>query len=97
MITFLPHDLPKRKSIVPVTHHTCLPSVQGYQEASDHYRRNTTLSNKRFSDPGISLTKQNCLIIVNFPIQSAPSSEFPCLDEPFSDIVNTALLDVGLS
>jgi len=43
MITFLPHDLPKTESVVPVTHHTCLPSVQGYQEASENYRRNTTL------------------------------------------------------
>ena len=44
MITFLPHDLPETESVVPVTHHTCLPSVQGYQEVSDNYRRNTTFS-----------------------------------------------------
>jgi len=43
MITFIPHDLPETESVVPVTHHTCLPSVQGYQEVSDNYRRNTTL------------------------------------------------------
>jgi len=43
MITFLPHDLPETESVVPLMHHTCLPSVQGYQEVSDNYRRNTTV------------------------------------------------------
>jgi len=49
MITFLPHDLPETESVVPVTHHTFLPSVQGYQEVSDNYRRNTTEAKKRES------------------------------------------------
>ena len=55
------------------------------------------IPDKRFSDPRISIAKQNCLIIVDFPFQSAPSSEFLCLYEPFPDIADTSLLDVGMS
>jgi len=56
-----------------------------------------TVPDECLAGPWIPIAKQNCRIASTFLTQSAPSSEFLTLHEPFPNVVDAALLDAPMS